>query len=861
MAGDRGGSLVISKMGNGTRFKLSSVFPNVFSKIKGMRKSHVHKLSSSASVLSECASIDTDQKDFSIMSRDSHLELSPSSPVRTFPQNTHGEGRYSSSPVLGPISHDIRLPAESPIRSKGSITSGPELSPAPRIKGAAEIVDSGCCSYDSTMALVPHDGRVRRAAPQAFGRCLIMSKCNSFNGSTHSDSEFSETDSSRVHTRLRHSRAISVQLEGSSCEGYGLIGAGADERARHGSGKVSVRHRSMERRDQNAKILEHSHQQYGGSSPVQTVRTVFASPKCCSRADHNLDSSECRGSAFPNSSREGTPLDLNQTNSRQQGRLSRKLSFTTNESARPFDETSFSSDDDFYKGVTGDGNVTRGHYRSRSTSCHNNNNSQLQMYVGNHDTDPGYTSGEVAYTEDERNHAAAILRREALLAKTVLNASELPGARLSHHDEKPSRRATYDAADHRTYKGNSESTAVYSREATLVKTVLNAHGWARENLRALAKANELDRQHLARLKAGSIDLLVRREEEADKIEDETVGLPSHSRDYFSQKSSRHPSPISEEVEKYTEGRVDYKTNFSPVAKLSKSERNAVHEEFGQPVADYASNVYKSGRTEKSEKEFGKPWDTEFPSFRSDSILMGGGIGSEQSVHDERAALIDCTVCEAPTALTPRYLERQRQQSKVRGGQQQQQDFRICGKVSSRSPSPREEAISPSMKNFKPSNQSGSPRPPQPKRSPAVQEFSSGKKAPSRTPSPILETGGRKGTSRTPSLGQEFQKVKKSSRTPSPAHTQSPQAAAAKPPMTAKAEAGMQRLDSVAVVKASYDPYHDFRESMVEMILENDIRTAEDLEDLLQCYLSLNSAEYHKIIVQVFSDVWGDIFEQ
>jgi hypothetical protein len=46
------------------------------------------------------------------------------------------------------------------------------------------------------------------------------------------------------------------------------------------------------------------------------------------------------------------------------------------------------------------------------------------------------------------------------------------------------------------------------------------------------------------------------------------------------------------------------------------------------------------------------------------------------------------------------------------------------------------------------------------------------------------------------------------------------------PVATKTDAGMQRMDSVAVVKASYDPYHDFRESMVEMILENDIRTAE-----------------------------------
>ncbi|KAL3678176.1 hypothetical protein R1sor_021132 [Riccia sorocarpa] len=67
-------------------------------------------------------------------------------------------------------------------------------------------------------------------------------------------------------------------------------------------------------------------------------------------------------------------------------------------------------------------------------------------------------------------------------------------------------------------------------------------------------------------------------------------------------------------------------------------------------------------------------------------------------------------------------------------------------------------------------------------------------------------------------------------------------------------------ESVAVVKSSYDPYNDFRDSMVEMIVEKEIRGAIDLEELLRCYLSLNSAEYHSVIVKVFADVWRDLFE-
>ena len=62
-------------------------------------------------------------------------------------------------------------------------------------------------------------------------------------------------------------------------------------------------------------------------------------------------------------------------------------------------------------------------------------------------------------------------------------------------------------------------------------------------------------------------------------------------------------------------------------------------------------------------------------------------------------------------------------------------------------------------------------------------------------------------------------------------------------------------ESFAVVKSSRDPRRDFRESMEEMIAENGIRAAADLEDLLACYLSLNAAEYHDLIVEVFEHIW------
>ncbi|CAN8295234.1 unnamed protein product [Cochlearia groenlandica] len=68
----------------------------------------------------------------------------------------------------------------------------------------------------------------------------------------------------------------------------------------------------------------------------------------------------------------------------------------------------------------------------------------------------------------------------------------------------------------------------------------------------------------------------------------------------------------------------------------------------------------------------------------------------------------------------------------------------------------------------------------------------------------------------------------------------------------------QVLDSFAVIKSSVDPKKDFRESMVEMIEENNIIATQDLEDLLACYLSLNPNEYHDLIIKVFVQVWLEV---
>ncbi|KAK4355950.1 hypothetical protein RND71_024921 [Anisodus tanguticus] len=64
--------------------------------------------------------------------------------------------------------------------------------------------------------------------------------------------------------------------------------------------------------------------------------------------------------------------------------------------------------------------------------------------------------------------------------------------------------------------------------------------------------------------------------------------------------------------------------------------------------------------------------------------------------------------------------------------------------------------------------------------------------------------------------------------------------------------------SFAIVKASIDPEKDFRESMIDMVVENNIKASKDLEDLLACYLSLNSNEYHDLIIKAFEQIWFNL---
>lgn len=62
-------------------------------------------------------------------------------------------------------------------------------------------------------------------------------------------------------------------------------------------------------------------------------------------------------------------------------------------------------------------------------------------------------------------------------------------------------------------------------------------------------------------------------------------------------------------------------------------------------------------------------------------------------------------------------------------------------------------------------------------------------------------------------------------------------------------------ESLVVVKTSSDPERELAESMSEMVVANGIRSSEDLEELLACYLALNAAEHHRAVVAAFRRVW------
>ncbi|KQK00772.1 transcription repressor OFP8 [Brachypodium distachyon] len=65
--------------------------------------------------------------------------------------------------------------------------------------------------------------------------------------------------------------------------------------------------------------------------------------------------------------------------------------------------------------------------------------------------------------------------------------------------------------------------------------------------------------------------------------------------------------------------------------------------------------------------------------------------------------------------------------------------------------------------------------------------------------------------------------------------------------------------SLAVVKQSEDPLGDFRESMVQMIVENGIVGGEELREMLRRFLALNAPHHHDVILRAFAEIWDAVF--
>ncbi|KAJ6401997.1 hypothetical protein OIU84_014135 [Salix udensis] len=65
--------------------------------------------------------------------------------------------------------------------------------------------------------------------------------------------------------------------------------------------------------------------------------------------------------------------------------------------------------------------------------------------------------------------------------------------------------------------------------------------------------------------------------------------------------------------------------------------------------------------------------------------------------------------------------------------------------------------------------------------------------------------------------------------------------------------GAKFIVMVAMEKSSYDPREDFRDSMVEMIMANRLQETKDLRSLLNYYVTMNSEEYHGMILEVFHE--------
>lgn len=58
-------------------------------------------------------------------------------------------------------------------------------------------------------------------------------------------------------------------------------------------------------------------------------------------------------------------------------------------------------------------------------------------------------------------------------------------------------------------------------------------------------------------------------------------------------------------------------------------------------------------------------------------------------------------------------------------------------------------------------------------------------------------------------------------------------------------------NSICAVKLTREPFLDFRQSIAEMIVEVGVHDWEDMEELVYCYLELNSTDVHGFIANAF----------
>ncbi|KAJ3706907.1 hypothetical protein LUZ61_010612 [Rhynchospora tenuis] len=78
----------------------------------------------------------------------------------------------------------------------------------------------------------------------------------------------------------------------------------------------------------------------------------------------------------------------------------------------------------------------------------------------------------------------------------------------------------------------------------------------------------------------------------------------------------------------------------------------------------------------------------------------------------------------------------------------------------------------------------------------------------------------------------------------------------------KERIGSARLeDSIVVVKESDDPLDDFKKSMLQMIVENEIASKAEMEELLHRFLLLNSLENHNVIIRAFTELWEEVLSE